>query len=335
MKFLKFTIILFFGILFNSCNDCTGNPDDSDEDLIYFSANDGESFTTFIFDPNSLFIDSRLNNSIIHGFVNNQLLVLSENKDTIYNYDESTGTKNLIFEKIPNIKIINPVSNNSVNHICFFGDSSTIYQSDLTGNLQVISRDASIYYTPEISSVGISFIFEKVLDNIFIIKKDINGDIVERTEITSHQLLELKNSISWDSELRNVVYSLQSSEGSSVFRTRIDGFTLKVFDVPGQRVTKPFFVNSNIIGFYNFDRKQVVIKDLDNDNDILIHSLSPNQSLDDLSWSHSKSRLILNINNDGESENDILYYLIETSDNGSSISQPFLLVNNGYRAYSK
>lgn len=332
------SLVMFFGIIFSACNDCDNGENTGLEDLIYFSARDNstETFSGFIFDPENLFIDNIFSNGKIIGFSNNRVLFSRESNElnSLFLFDEDQGSEQLVFEEIEAIEIENPASNLETDVITFFGDNNTIYQTDLTGNLIVLSGQALSQYQMQISSNGsVAFIEEFLSEYILkLVNKD--GNVLQEL-VLSDEPTEEENRISWNKEETNLIYSLKSSEGSTVYRTRVDGFNQKLFDVAGQRVTKPFFASEELIGYYNVSRNQIEIRNLLSDEVTVIHSATSEENIIDLNWSVNSSRLFLEINYNQTSEIDLYYFDLNIQDNNIVSFEQNLLINDGFKAYSK
>jgi hypothetical protein len=338
LKIKAISFLLFFGILFTSCNDCTDPGDSQDEDLIYFSAKDNSSgdFSGFLLDPQSLFIENLFQDGKILGFSDSRILFSRESNSltSLYLYDEAQKTEQLIYEEIDGIDILFPTSNLDTDVISFYGDETTIYQTDLTGNLIVLSRDAISNYHPQMNSIGYLGLFEKIFDEIFLRIVDKSGSFDQSIKI-EEDITEEENKISWNNEGTNLIYSLKSSDGSTVYRTRIDGFTQKLFEISGHRVTKPFFADEELIGYYNNSLDRIEIIDIRTEDVTIIFSTSSAENIIGLNWSHNRQRLYLELNYIQSAETDIYYFDIGIQ-NGDIVSiEKNLLVNDGLKAYSK
>ncbi|MDC1067891.1 hypothetical protein OAQ99_01890 [Candidatus Kapabacteria bacterium] len=332
-------ILLFFVILFNSCNDCGGDGNSGESDLIYFSAreNVNSAFTTFLFDPSSLFVDPIIENSKIFGFLDGNILYKTSNEesDSLMIHIESNSSSVFLFEGLSNISIDDVFSNIEFSKAYFIGDPITIYQTDQFGNLKVISSNAITNYGLDVSADGKVGIIENTNGQLVISIFDGDGNQMVST-LLNNPIIEELNSITWDGDQRNLIYSLKSGDGSTVYRTRIDGFTQELFSVFGQRVTKPFFVNENIIGYYNLDNRSINIRNLSNGEDKLLIQIQPNEVISHLNWSHNQNRLIITVNNLNQEYSDILYFDFNIlTENEVLVSEPSLLINNGFRAFSK
>lgn len=332
------SLLLFLVFLFISCNDCENGNGAGENDLIYFSAkgSNSENFTGFLFNPNSQFIDAILENGKIVGLADGRVLFIrySDSSASLLIFDESDFTEKLVFEEIANINIAGVASDVNFDKIIFFGDSSTVYQTDFLGNLKVISRDAIGNYQIDVSSEGNSAIIENRNGKKFFSIIDANGDVLNSNEIAL-QTFDLNNRITWDLEERNLIYSLKSGDNSTVFRTRIDGVSQKIFDILGQRVTKPFFVNENTIGYFNFDENRIEARNINGDLIGSIFAASANEEIADFSYSHKQKRLILSIKPRSEEYFDIYYLEFEINDGAIVTESPKLLVNQGFKAFSR
>lgn len=300
---LKKLIILVL-ILMISCDPCSDNGGNPDENtfIFYQSINQNGTEVIFRFDYENFRLREISSDFRLGKSVNNDYTLIF-NEDSIFKVDNYSLVKTLIFEKEPGIKVEN-VYLCKDNYLLILSKDSILYKSDFNNNIEFLDNNVS---PNTISIFENNFAYFKNGNRKLVLGNIINSQVVNKDFIFEYE--DLSNLSLSTNSIAFTNYDLSNSKIYYFDKNlnAIDEFIEEKGNI------KSFLINDEL---YLYDSNNIL-----KGNEVIY---SDNIFEIDLIEYNSKSKFIFMFTlNEFTSENDIYYSLYR-----NGIGSFSLLINN-------